>query len=149
MSFFFISEWKQMAFHIQSTIVISTSSGHYKTCREFSLWLKLYKCTCLKYKSMEDVCSCLIIILCVSVINSEEIMCLIIYSSVKCLQIHQESPIFTPSCKLLPMQIHILSIGTLIYRLLSRKLNQKCYSLVTLPSSPWSIGHFQEGKIVK
>ena len=54
------------------TPVISTSSGPYKNveiseCRhkrrqqyadEISLCLTLYKCACLTYKSMEDVCSC-------------------------------------------------------------------------------------------
>ena len=37
---------------------------------EFSLCLKLNKCECLRFKSMKDVCSCPIIMLCVSVINS-------------------------------------------------------------------------------
>ena len=63
---------------LQSTPVISTSLGPYENdevskCRhkclqryadEFSLCLTLYKCTCLTYKSMEDVCSCPIIIVC-------------------------------------------------------------------------------------
>jgi len=75
--------------HIQSTLVISTSSEPYKKCLEisecwqryadeFSLCLTLYKCACLTYKSMEDVSSCSIINMCVSVINSLKIVCLII-----------------------------------------------------------------------
>ena len=37
---------------------------------EFSLCLTLHKCACLAYKSMEDVCSCPITIVCVSLVNS-------------------------------------------------------------------------------
>jgi len=67
--------------YVQSTSIISTLSGPYKNveiyecqhnCRQryaddFSL---LYKCACLTYKFMEDVCSCSNLIVCVSVINS-------------------------------------------------------------------------------
>ena len=65
---------------IQSTPVISTSSGLYKKCRDIRMsttvyWriqsrLTLYKCACLTYKHMEDICSCPIIIVWVNVINS-------------------------------------------------------------------------------